>query len=997
MINHIMLKNFKKKMKIKIPKINILKVINSTNGFRLVCLYFCLLSIIGNAQTGPNLLNNLYYGFEAGDKGWNTIQTSSWTFDTKNPSTGSYSLKFGSQPDTVNDNDVNYTISKVRTAVKNGKSFIVGSSYEGTIVALRYDGKLIWENKLSGFMNHDLWCEDITGDGIDEIFAANANGVLYCLNNDGTIKWQFKQNDAPMYAVCVVSKNDIPYIVCGGYDKNIYYLNADGTLKQTLTSSSYSVNTTFGETTAPTRVHISNFLRKVKKADGTDMLAVLGTNNSMQVTGNMYLFDVLGTSVITPSVKINSGRPVGEMKVVSINGSSKILLGNSAHINDSGFLEFDPLNDGTPQHYYDISSISNKVGGFGYRVAQPEIIPNGAGYQYFVLFGNHIILLSPGQKIDNAEILECSYSFNDMWKDPLTGNIILASSQSGGSDIHIIDPSKPDWKANYTSITSPGKIQKILDNTSALNSKMASFVKPSWERNPIEINLLYENTIGLNTALYNTPIFVPQPSTFHAQDGDNWGRSSLTNLKYRDKRDGRRTYDWTEEQALSFIYPNIAETGIAYWGGHGNDPYMYSKQTSQKVIDETNSISGRKTVLIYPELEDSSADFQFVMNNLIYPLATYGKNKNLKLFIRSKNIFWQSSAYLPMWSRLLSGEFANVFVPAMEETTDKSMDLSLASRMGVWASGAVDSWGSRAVPDNASYDRMRQFSDQNLDNHFLRQLVYAAASGAQYYDNFTKPELFAKLLANGALFVPLRSEIVSFSPVHLSMFKPDEHFHEEGSENKWLTNFDQSFEDANPFVFSRMNGSWPGAPLTDWDFSKFAAGMKERRLNFLPNYPNGMVLITPPQNGPKADLIAPRGLMKNNLHPLYKNILKEYYTDGRYYYSSDGVIKYNADTYYETVKSEIEAGAAKIPITVTGDVAWVVAQTSPKHLRLTLIDNGYINPNARVAHVKFNTVNPVKIQDILDGKQFFKTGSSVNIDIPCGLFRFIDVELTNEL
>ena len=77
-----------------------------------------------------------------------------------------------------------------------------------------------------------------------------------------------------------------------------------------------------------------------------------------------------------------------------------------------------------------------------------------------------------------------------------------------------------------------------------------------------------------------------------------------------------------------------------------------------------------------------------------------------------------------------------------EETTDKTMDLSLAGRVGMWASGAVDSWGSRAVPDNTSFDRLRQFSSQTLDNHFLRQIVYASACGAQYFDNFTKPEVF---------------------------------------------------------------------------------------------------------------------------------------------------------------------------------------------------------------------------------------------------------------
>ncbi|WPR71405.1 hypothetical protein SLW70_15935 [Flavobacterium sp. NG2] len=969
-------------------------------SFRTILLYIPTVLFFGaitNAQSNPNLLQDKYYGFEEAGTGWTTNKPENWSFDNTKAASGTYSLKFKTIEKSLDSKDVNYTISKIRTAIKDNKSYIVASSYEGTVLGLRYDGKKIWENKLSGFMNHDLWCEDITGDGIDEIFAANANGILYCLNYDGTLKWQFKPNDAPMYAVCVVQKDGIPYVVCGGYDKNIYYLNANGTIKQTLASSTYSDNRVFGGATAPTKVHIANFIRKVKKADGTDMVAIVGANNSMQSTGNMYLFDVLGTSLLTPTVKINSSKPVGEMRVSSVNGITKILMGNSTHKNDATAVEFDPLNPSAAQEVMDISSIISKFKNTTYVVAQVEIIPNGTSYQYFILYGNYIVLLPPNRNFTTAEVLECPYAFNDMWKDTVTGKIILASNQNGGSDIHVIDPSSTDWKTKYINISSPGKTQQVLTNTTSLETQLNGFVKPSWERNPFEINLMYTNTSGINTSLYNAPIFIDQFFTSHAQDGATWDRQNLANLKYRDVRDSRRTYDWTEAQALSFIFPKIGANGIAYWGGHGNDPYMFSKETTKKVIDEVNTVSGRKTVLIYPELQDDSADFEFVLNDLFYPLATYGQDKNLKLFIRSKNIFWQGSTYLPMWSRLLSGEFKNVFVPAMEETTDKTMELSLASRMGIWASGAVDSWGARAVPDNASYDRMRQFSSQTLDNHFLRQLVYAAASGAQYFDNFTKPELFAKLLAKGALFVPKRSEIVSLSPVHLSMLAPDAHYLEEGSESKWLTNFDQAFEDANPFVFSRMNGSWPGAPLADWDFSKYAAGMKERRLNFLPNYPNGMVMITPPQAGAKADLTAPRGLMKDKLHSLYQNILKEYYTDGRYYYAADGVTKYNANTYYQTIKSEIEAGATKIPITVTGDVAWVVAQTSPTHLRLTLIDNGYINPTAKNAVVKFNTVTPVKIVDLMDGKQFFVTNQTTTVDIPIGLFRFIDVELNSPL
>ena len=205
--------------------------------------------------------------------------------------------------------------------------------------------------------------------------------------------------------------------------------------------------------------------------------------------------------------------------------------------------------------------------------------------------------------------------------------------------------------------------------------------------------------------------------------------------------------------------------------------------------------------------------------------------------------------------------------------------------------------------------------------------------------------------------------------------------------------YDEEFEENNPFVFSRLNGSWPGAAVTEWDFSKYAAGVKDRRLNFLPTYKNGLVLITPPQKGVFSDDEAPRGKLKNHLNPIYKNILKEYLTDGKSYFSEDGKEQFSADTYYKTIKKNIEKSAKLLPITVEGDVAWVVAQTAPNHLRLTIVDNGYINPNDRIATVKFNTVKPKKVVDILNGENFANNLEEININIPCGMFRFIDIEL----
>jgi hypothetical protein len=285
-----------------------------------------------------------------------------------------------------------------------------------------------------------------------------------------------------------------------------------------------------------------------------------------------------------------------------------------------------------------------------------------------------------------------------------------------------------------------------------------------------------------------------------------------------------------------------------------------------------------------------------------------------------------------------------------------------------------------------------------VPNHFLRTQIYNIALGATFQNNFpVDQEYFSilyELIAKGVLYVPERDEIVSFNPVHLGMIQPDEHYLDDGNNAKWLTFYDEQSERDNAMVFSRLNGTWPGAPVTDWDFSRYAAGVKDRRLHFLPPYENGLVLIAPPQHGKFANHNAPRGKLVDHLHPLYKNILKEYITDGRNYLSPSGKETFSADEYFKQIEADIQAGAKQLPLTVSGEVAWVCAQTAPTRLRLTVIDSGYINPRARTATLHFHTVRPIRMTDMLTRSAIeIADHSSINVDVPCGLFRFFDIEL----
>ncbi len=54
-----------------------------------------------------------------------------------------------------------YTISKVATAHIDKSEYIIASSYDGTLLCYTFGGELLWKNKLSGYFNHDIYCDDI--------------------------------------------------------------------------------------------------------------------------------------------------------------------------------------------------------------------------------------------------------------------------------------------------------------------------------------------------------------------------------------------------------------------------------------------------------------------------------------------------------------------------------------------------------------------------------------------------------------------------------------------------------------------------------------------------------------------------------------------------------------------------------------------------------------------------------------------------------------------
>ncbi|QWG10623.1 PQQ-binding-like beta-propeller repeat protein [Flammeovirga kamogawensis] len=961
----------------------------------------CLIQLEVRAQE-----NDFVYDFNKNESlDWTADNTSFWAIEKDPTNTiDAMHLKVISNPKLkhIYSIETGKTILNVSTAVRDKTTYIVASDFDGLLMGIDYDGNILWQNELSGYTNHDIWCEDITKDGNDEILAANADGTLYCLDHNGQLLWSYKHTEAPLFSVTVAHHDGNAYVVTGGFEMSILYINKDGGLEKEIKNTSYSVDKAWGKDVIPTgKKHINNFLKKFYDEEGSERLLVQGTHNGNAGDGTLYFFEPFED---TPYeiVSADLGKPVGGLNVVKVDGKVKVLMGTSTAVTDSQFEVYD-LKDKTREYIF-FPDIQKEFDRFGYRIVEPEVIEFEGKTNYLTLFGSRIFLFSTTYSSDDErKIIPNNYAFNDLFKDTQNNRLLLASAQSGGSCIHVIDINNNDWVEEFPALEPPGNIAKILDNSASVREQVASFQRPNREREPLEVYFVsdekdeYTGPIieAMNSNSYGAQFYANK----HMPKVENWDRSAMENETYKNKRDGRKKYTLTQDEVLSTLTPLYEEgIGLNTWGGHGNDPYFYSVDTKKKLID---AAKGKRINFIYPELESTSAEFEFVMNDLLYPLAEYGKGKNLTISIRTKHLFWSSVIYKPFWSRVLSGEFSDVFVPSMEETTDKTMEISIAARMGVWSSGALDNWGVRSARDNPSYIRLRQRSHQMLPNHFLRQMVYNISCGARYINNFAVDQQYTSVLwemvEKGVIYVPKREEIVSISPVHLSIINPTERFIHDGNRVKWLTWFDEGRKDETNMLFDRLNGSWPASPTNEWDFSRITANVKDRRLNFLPTYPNGIVLITPPQNKHFVPEELPRGNLVDHLHPLYKDILSEFISDGDQFYSADGNSSFTAPSYSATFKEEIEEKAKLLPLNVTGDVAWVAAQSDAKHLRVTLIDGGYLNPSAKTAKLTFHTVNPVKITDILSGKTISVSSGEAEVEIPCGGFIFLDVELQTAL
>ncbi len=867
-----------------------------------------------------------------------------------------------------------HTVYHLRSAHidQNESRVLVAAALDGMVMCFTHDGDLCWKNQISNSLPLDLDVADIDGDGCDETLVASADGGLYVLDRTGVLKWQFSR-ESPLIQVCAATDTSRgTVILTGGVEKKLYALSAEG-----------DVLDVFESPFVVRHIRCGDFL-----GDGKEYAAVVTAKNDRS-RFFLQLFDPAG---LTPTWE----KPVGLATENPTEGTKFHVPWLAYRVAVFSMLPMDINQDGKQEilltdHFekrgvfyaYDhrgekvLTASSRGIRGRPYRM---NLLTHVTGLRpdderIFGLYGNQMIVNRPDGSIE--KIVTGPYSHACAEFDPDTQTLFLGSCISGGDGIYALRLDEPGWESAFQNLKPVGRIAEVERNMARLAGQIERFQRPAYQRPPKEALVITGKSAEELRNLY-----LSQHDYEHVKFAqfnlltEDFDREILT-PPWNTKRETRHKYNLTAEQIVAFADEREQRREpFALWAGHGNDPFYMRLSTIEGVLDAAPTMA---KALIFPEMERTDAAMEYAVRSHIIPIAELcRKHGTAKVILRNKNIFWNASCYLDLWREtLLGGENNDVFVPSMEETNGRTQAISLSGRMGLWMCGFFDRISARAVTDNANFSRFWEWSSQQRLSHLLRSLTLRSSLGSDmflvnvYQGDPRELTSFYRMLETGVIAIPKREDLLSVADTCLGMKTPSARFSKHGKNGHNINHYQPGQPAA---VFDRMDCYWGGAPTTTFDFSNYAMGSRHRMLNFLPTNPYGLIASIPADTNLKES-------------PFFQRMLV---TDGEFFYSDEDEA-ISAVDFKESALAALRASAARLPVRVEGEVAWTVVRLDPTHVRVTLIDPGYIRPADRQARVVLQHLQGVQCTDILSGERLALRQNAVTMSIRAGILRIVDI------
>jgi hypothetical protein len=230
---------------------------------------------------------------------------------------------------------------------------------------------------------------------------------------------------------------------------------------------------------------------------------------------------------------------------------------------------------------------------------------------------------------------------------------------------------------------------------------------------------------------------------------------------------------------------------------------------------------------------------------------------------------------------------------------------------------------------------------------------------------------FYDMVEKGILHIPARGELLSVSSVALGMKSPPSDLYLSHGINGHQYRYPR--DDHSPLVFDRLDTYWGGAPLLPHDFSFYAMRVRSRITNFLPETPYGMVAMIPDDTPLEGGRFA-----------------RKFTTDGRFFFDEAGEPK-EPGAFRKVVEEALRQGAEELPVLVEGPVHWSAVRLGEQHIRVTLVDPGYLDPDDRDAQIAVRSLAVTGCTDILSGETLECAGGRLKLRVPMGAARIVDI------
>lgn len=845
----------------------------------------------------------------------------------------------------------------------NAKKVLFNSELDGSVSCYTLDGKKIWRNPTqSPAVLFEIEAADVNADGNDDLLGASGDGNIYCWDSKGSLLWKFNPGYKVRFSeMAVVKGAKGVQIFAGGNDSKLYELNSLGKL----------VSST----------PIKGIVRKIEVGNFTEV----GKPSIFLMTyaGDKFNWEFMGfIDPITKSV----------LKTNPFNSKGNGKEWNRLMITDISVADIDKdkrddvLFFGAAEKsaiYIALNGDFKIIGQFEGPVKDAQRYAHVIGTslqpirnEIALQFGGIIYVCSPdGKLIDKSGTKNAEIIYNDMVVDAVSKKLFCAGQVGGDNSMYTYSLSKNDWYTQKQTFI--GRAAEVEKNINALYNQAVNFKLPAYQK-PSEKPWVIISGGSLT----------PEVKKLKAADliqitqytwQENTDRTNLVNAFGKDalKKDRRGKYDKSRAEIITLVKALEAKgEAFTLWAGHGTDPFYLQIETLEAVLKAAPTTCYGFTYAEMANVEDPRVIY-FIKEYVPRLAAACRVNGRAKLFFRYKNMFWAATSHMEPWkSMFFSGKYSDVLVPASEDTSSRTQDINLVGRVGMFAGGYVNDFAMRLIDDNPTSWRPLSPGGQRSASPYLRQGVMMAAYGARYgvlFDNkyFEGPGLniMYALMKSGALPVVNKEDILSIGSWHL-IDHLDEELIESVDNHHDMTNFST---DDDKSVFSVAHMHWAGASLPDYDFSKAALGVNYRWLNYMPELPFGMIPIVP------SDY---KSTLDQKVIPYSVSNLKNGKVDGKIVAAKD---------FGATIKSVAEQGARKLLVNVKG-AAWSAIRIDDNHIRVILIDPGYIDPQDRQVSVTFNQKQPLAAVDILSKESLKIADKSIKLTVPAGSMRFVDME-----